>query len=198
MSNYPIISAIKAKEQEFNNILSSYTTNYDLYLNSSVTSNPDNALRSTLNNEVVAMGETLNELNGLLNQAYQTGLTNLDFSAKASGALLDQSVLVERRERQFQEARDRLAHLAGEVSTSQSDVYKSRMRYYIYFILALALAASATYLFLGGSLPFALIVILLIIGAFVTWEIYKSWLASFGNVASSGAHNIKGVFKLMT
>ena len=198
MSNYPIILAIKAKEQEFNNILSSYTTNYDLYLNSSVTPTPDDALRSTLKNEVVAMGQTLNELNGLLNQAYQIGLTNQDFSTKASGALLDQSILVERRERQFQEARDRLAHLAGEESTSLAGVHQSRMRYYIFFILALALAASATYLFIGGSLPFALVVILLVIGLFVTWEIYKSWLASIGNVAYTGADNIKGVFRLMT
>jgi len=198
MSNYPIISAIKAKEQEFNNILSSYTTNYDLYLNSSVTPNPNNTLRSTLKNEVTAMGQTLNELNGLLNQAYQIGLTNQDFSTKASGALLDQSVLVERRERQFQEARNRLAHLAGEESTTLAGVYQSRMRYYIFFILALALAGSASYLFLGGSLPFALMVILLIVGFFVTWEIYKSWLASIGNAASSGADNIKGVFRLMT
>ena len=198
MSNYPIISAIKAKEEEFNNILSSYTTNYDLYLNSSVTPTPDNSLRSTLKNEVLAMGETLNELNGLLNQAYQQGLTNQDFSTKASGALLDQSVLVERREQQFQEARDRLAHLAGEESTTLTGVYQSRMRYYLFFILALALAASAVYLFLGGSLPFALMVILLVIGVFVTWEIYKSWLASIGNLAYSGADNIKGVFRLMT
>jgi len=198
MSNYPIILAIKAKEQEFNNILSSYTTNYDLYLNSSVTPTPNDALRSTLKNEVVAMGQTLNELNGLLNQAYQIGLTNQDFSTKASGALLDQSILVERRERQFQEARDRLAHLAGEESTSLAGVHQSRMRYYIFFILALALAASATYLFIGGSLPFALVVILLVIGLFVTWEIYKSWLASIGNVAYTGADNIKGVFRLMT
>jgi len=198
MSNYPIILAIKAKEQEFNNILSSYTTNYDLYLNSSVTPTPDDALRSTLKNEVVAMGQTLNELNGLLNQAYQIGLTNQDFSTKASGALLDQSILVERRERQFQEARDRLAHLAGEESTSLAGVHQSRMRYYVFFILALALAASATYLFIGGSLPFALVVILLVIGLFVTWEIYKSWLASIGNVAYTGADNIKGVFRLMT
>jgi hypothetical protein len=198
MSNYPIIEAIKAKEQEFNTILSSYTTNYDLYLNSSVTPNPDSALRSTLKTEVVAMGQTLNELNGLLNQAYQLGLTNQDFSTKASAALLDQSVLVERRERQFQEARDRLAHLAGEEETSLTGVYQSRMRYYLFFILALALAASSLYLFLGGNLPFALMIVLLIIGFFVTWEIYKSWLSSIGNIATSGADNIKGVFRLMT
>jgi len=111
---------------------------------------------------------------------------------------LDQSILVERRERQFQEARDRLAHLAGEESTSLAGVHQSRMRYYVFFILALALAASATYLFIGGSLPFALVVILLVIGLFVTWEIYKSWLASIGNVAYTGADNIKGVFRLMT
>lgn len=198
MSNYPIIEAIKAKEQEFNSILSSYTTNYDLYLNSSVTPNPNNTLRSTLKNEVTAMGQTLNELNSLLNHAYQMGLTNQDFSVKASGALLDQSVLVERREKQFQDARDRLAHLAGEEEVSRIGVYESRIKYYLFFILALALAGSALYLFLGGSLPFALMIILLIVGFFVTWEIYKSWLSYLSNSAVSGADNIKGVFRLMT
>jgi len=198
MSNYPIIEAIKAKEQEFNSILSSYTTNYDLYLNSSVTPNPNNTLRSTLKNEVSAMGQTLNELNGLLNHAYDMGLTNQDFSVKASGALLDQSVLVERREKQFQDARDRLAHLAGEEEVSRMSVYESRIKYYLFFILAFALAGSAIYLFIGGSLPFALMIILLIVGFFVTWEIYKSWLSYLSYSAVSGADNIKGVFRLMT
>lgn len=198
MSNYPLIQAIQAKEEEFANILNSYQSNYDLYLNSAVTTTPDSNRINTLKTELSALSQTLSELNSLLNQAYQTGLTNQDFSVKASQSLGDQAILVERREKQFQEARDRLAHLAGEESNSRMDVYKSRTRYYLLFIFALALAISIIYLFIGGSLPFALIIIMLIIGFFISWEFYKSWLSSIGNIATSGGSNIKGIFRLMT
>ena len=198
MSNYPIIDALIGKQQEFDAVLASYSTNYDNYLNSAVTPAPDSALASTMKSEVASMASIMTEMDGLLETAFDQGLVNQDHSAQASAALADQSILVERRMKQFEDARDRLAHLAGEEQVTMMDVRKSRFRYYIYFIFAVALVVSITYMVMGGSLPMGLLLILLVLGVFITWEFYKSWLGSIGNMAVGGPSQVKGVFRLMT
>lgn len=198
MSNYPIIDAIIAKQAEFDTVLTSYSTNYDNYLNSAVTPVPNKALADTMKNEIASMAAMITEMEGLLGAAYDQGLVNQDHSAQASAALGDQSILVERRMKQFEDARNKLAHLAGEEEVTLTDARKYRLRYYIYFIFALALVVSIVYMVMGGSLPVGILIILLIVGGFITWEIYKAWLGSISNIAFGGPSSIKGVFRLMT
>lgn len=199
MSNYPLINALVAKEEEFDKILQQYSDNYYNFLNAKAAGRGDaKAIGRKMENEVSAMKVVMSDMNGILEQAFNAGLENQDHSATASAALSDQSILVERRMKQYEEARDQLMRLAGEQDIALRDANKSRLHYYAYFIFALALIVSIAYLFMGGSLPIALLFGLLVIGFFLTWEIYKSWLSGFGDLAYSGARDIKGVFRLMT
>jgi hypothetical protein len=147
---------------------------------------------------VASLGAELNKMNGLLNTAYGDGMTNQQLSSKASNALSMQSSLIDMRMKQYQEARDSLALVLGEEKTSSDRTSRNRLVYYVYFIFAFALCASIVYMVMGGSLPFALLVILLVLGAFISWEFYKSWLAKVGTNVSLSVPSVKGVFRIVT
>lgn len=201
-SQYPLIIALENSDASYRTLLSQYTSLYSQYIDAQA-ANKNAELgqkEQMLKQTVDSMKLELDKMNNLLNEAYNDGLTNQKLSSEASNALGLQSSLIDMRMKQYQEARNTLAHLIGEEETSRQTVSRNRYIYTVYFIFAIALCVSIIFMMLGGSLPFGILVILLIIGVFLGWEFYKSWIARIGNNINLnfGAMNVKGVFRIVT
>jgi hypothetical protein len=199
-NSYPLIDALESSDAKYRDLLSQYTILSGEYINEKAKGNSiSNGVKERKMTQIVAsLGAELNKMNGLLNTAYGDGMTNQQLSSKASNALSMQSSLIDMRMKQYQEARDSLALVLGEEKTSSDRTSRNRLVYYVYFIFAFALCASIVYMVMGGSLPFALLVILLVLGAFISWEFYKSWLAKVGTNVSLSVPSVKGVFRIVT
>lgn len=199
-SSYPLIDALESSDATYRDLLSQYTILSGEYINDKATGKTaGNAAKQQRMSQIVAsLGSELNKMNGLLNTAYGSGMTNQQLSAKASNALAMQSTLLDMRMKQYQEARNSLALVMGEEKESGDRTSRNRMVYYVYFIFAFALCASIIYMVMGGSLPFGLLVILLVLGVFISWEFYKSWLAKIGTDVSLAVPSVKGVFRIVT
>jgi hypothetical protein len=199
-SSYPLIDALESSDAKYRDLLSQYTILSGEYINDKATGkSTGNAAKEQRMSQIVSsLGAELNKMNGLLNTAYGDGMTNQQLSSKASNALAMQSTLIEMRMKQYQEARDSLALVLGEEKISSDRTSRNRLVYYVYFIFAFALCASIIYMVMGGSLPFGLLVILLVLGMFISWEFYKSWLAKAGTNVSSSVPSVKGVFRIVT
>lgn len=199
-SDYPLINALENSENLYRQHINDYSILYGQYLDDKVDKNAVGmeAKKKQMEQILVAMKSTLDDMNGILNQAYQMGMTNQTYSAQASNALQIQAALMDERMRQYNEARDRLAHLVGEEATTATLVTQSRAYYSLYFALALGLSISIVYTIMGGTFPSGVLIILVIIGLFFGWEFYKAWIGKVGDVIQSGASNVKGVFRLVT
>ena len=199
-NSYPLIDALESSDATYRDLLSQYTILSGEYINDKATGKTaGNAAKEQRMSQIVSsLGAELNKMNGLLNTAYGDGMTNQQLSSKASNALAMQSTLIEMRMKQYQEARDSLALVLGEEKTSSDRTSRNRLVYYVYFIFAFALFASIIYMVMGGSLPFGLLVILLVLGMFISWEFYKSWLARIGTNVSLSVPTVKGVFRIVT
>ena len=197
---YPLISALESSDATYRDLLSQYTILSGEYINDKASGKATGAAakEQRMSQIVTALGAELNKMNGLLNAAYDDGMTNQQLSSKASNALAMQSTLIEMRMKQYQEARNSLALVMGEEKESSDRTSRNRLVYYVYFIFAFALCASIVYMVLGGSLPFGLLVILLVLGVFITWEFYKSWLAKIGTDVSLSVPSVTGVFRIVT
>jgi hypothetical protein len=198
-SSYPLIDALENSDAIYRELLSQYTILSGQHINNKAAGKSGNDVNQQKMSQIVAsLGSELNKMNGLLNTAYGDGMTNQQLSSKASNALAMQSSLIDMRMKQYQEARDSLALVMGEESTSSDRTSRNRLVYYVYFIFALALCVSIVYMVMGGSLPFGLLVILLVLGVFISWEFYKSWLAKIGTDISLSVPSVKGVFRVVT
>ena len=198
-SSYPLIDALENSDAIYRELLSQYTILSGQHINNKAAGKSGNNVNQQKMSQIVAsLGSELNKMNGLLNTAYGDGMTNQQLSSKASNALAMQSSLIDMRMKQYQEARDSLALVMGEESTSSDRTSRNRLVYYVYFIFALALCVSIVYMVMGGSLPFGLLIILLVLGVFISWEFYKSWLAKIGTDISLSVPSVKGVFRIVT
>lgn len=198
-SSYPLIDALENSDATYRELLSQYTILSGQHINNKAAGKSGNDVNQQKMSQIVAsLGSELNKMNGLLNTAYGDGMTNQQLSSKASNALAMQSSLIDMRMKQYQEARDSLALVMGEESTSSDRTSRNRLVYYVYFIFALALCVSIVYMVMGGSLPFGLLIILLVLGVFISWEFYKSWLAKIGTDISLSVPSVKGVFRIVT
>lgn len=199
-SSYPVITALENADTSYRNMVSQYSSLYAQYIDDVSSGRTVNTgEKQRMMTQLVADMETkLGEMNRLLNEAYSDGMTNQHLSSEASNALALQSSLIDMRMKQYKEARDSLAKVVGEETTSRMTVTQNRYVYYVYFIFAFALCASIIYMVMGGTLPFGLLIILLVLGFFIGWEFYKSWLARMGSGISLGAMNVKGVFRIVT
>ncbi len=198
-SSYPLIDALENSDAIYRELLSQYTILSGQHINNKAAGKSGNDVNQQKMSQIVAsLGSELNKMNGLLNTAYGDGMTNQQLSSKASNALAMQSSLIDMRMKQYQEARDSLALVMGEESTSSDRTSRNRLVYYVYFIFALALCVSIVYMVMGGSLPFGLLIILLVLGVFISWEFYKSWLAKIGTDISLSVPSVKGVFRIVT
>ena len=198
-SSYPLIDALENSDAIYRELLSQYTILSGQHINNKAAGKSGNNVNQQKMSQIVAsLGSELNKMNGLLNTAYGDGMTNQQLSSTASNALAMQSSLIDMRMKQYQEARDSLALVMGEESTSSDRTSRNRLVYYVYFIFALALCVSIVYMVMGGSLPFGLLIILLVLGVFISWEFYKSWLAKIGTDISLSVPSVKGVFRIVT
>jgi hypothetical protein len=199
-AEYPLITDLEASDATYRGLLSQYESLSGQYIDDKAMGNTADLTQKEqmMSQLVVSMGEELEKMNGILNSAYNDGMTNQTLSAKASNALGMQATLIEMRMKQYQDARNSLARVVGEERSSHSSTMRSRLIYYVYFIFAAALCASIVYVMIGGSLPFALLIVLLVLGLFIGWEFYKSWLARIGTNISLGAPNVTGVFRIVT
>lgn len=198
-SSYPLIDALENSDAIYRELLSQYTILSGQHINNKAAGKSGiNVNQQKMSQIVASLGSELNKMNGLLNTAYGDGMTNQQLSSKASNALAMQSSLIDMRMKQYQEARDSLALVMGEESTSSDRTSRNRLVYYVYFIFALALCVSIVYMVMGGSLPFGLLIILLVLGVFISWEFYKSWLAKIGTDISLSVPSVKGVFRIVT
>lgn len=198
-SSYPLIDALENSDATYRELLSQYTILSGQHINNKAAGKSGNDVNQQKMSQIVSsLGAELNKMNGLLNTAYGDGMTNQQLSSKASNALAMQSSLIDMRMKQYQEARDSLALVMGEESTSSDRTSRNRLVYYVYFIFALALCVSIVYMVMGGSLPFGLLIILLVLGVFISWEFYKSWLAKIGTDISLSVPSVKGVFRIVT
>lgn len=198
--SYPLITALENSDATYRELISQYSSLYSQYIDDKST-NSTTGIREKeqmLSQIVDSMKQELDKMNNLLNDAYNNGLTNQKLSAEASNALAQQSTLIEMRMKQYQDARNSLARVIGEETSSGLNVTRNRYIYYIYFIFALALCASIIHLIMGGSLPFGILIMLFILGIFVSWEFYKSWLGRVGDSINIGSMNVKGVFRVVT
>lgn len=198
--SYPLIDALESSDANYRDLISQYTVLSGQYANDKAMGITAGlaAKEQMLSQLVAGMAAELNRMSGLLNSAYDDGMTNQDLSSKASNALAMQSTLIEMRMKQYQEARNSLALVVGEEKTSSDRTSRNRLVYYVYFIFAFALCASIVYMVMGGSLPFGLLLILLVIGVFIGWEFYKSWLAKVGSDISMSIPSVTGVFRVVT
>ena len=198
-SSYPLIDALENSDATYRELLSQYTILSGQHINNKAAGKSGNDVNQQKMTQIVSsLGAELNKMNGLLNTAYGDGMTNQQLSSKASNALAMQSSLIDMRMKQYQEARNSLALVMGEESTSSDRTSRNRLVYYVYFIFAFALCASIVYMVMGGSLPFGLLIILLVLGVFISWEFYKSWLAKIGTDISLSVPSVKGVFRIVT
>lgn len=199
-SGYPLITALENSDTTYRNLISQYSSLYGQYIDDKAAGNTVSLTQKgqMLSQLVTSMGQELDKMNGLLNEAYNDGLTNQTLSAEASNALALQSSLIDMRMKEYSAARDSLARVMGEEATSRMNVTRSKYIYYVYFIFAFALCASIVFMIMGGSLPFGLLVLLLVLGFFIGWEFYKSWLAKIGSGVNLGAMNVKSVFRVVT
>lgn len=198
--SYPLITALENSDAKYRELISQYSSLYGQYIDDQAAKNTVGlAQKSQMMSQLVAsMGQELEKMNGLLNEAYNDGLTNQTLSSEASNALALQSSLIDMRMKQYKEARDSLARVVGDEASTRMNVNRNRYIYYVYFIFAFALCASIIYMVMGGSLPFGLLILLLVLGFFIGWEFYKSWLARIGSGVNLGAMNVKGVFRIVT
>lgn len=199
-AEYPLITDLESSDATYRGLLSQYESLSGQYIDDKAMGHTaDLAQKEQMMAQlVVSMGEELDKMSGILNAAYNDGMTNQTLSAKASNALGMQATLIEMRVKQYQDARNSLARVVGEERSSHGNTMRNRLVYYVYFIFAAALCASIVYIMIGGSLPFALLIILLVLGLFIGWDFYKSWLARVGTSISLGTPNVTGVFRIVT
>ena len=199
-SSYPLIVELESADTRYRDLIAQYTSLYGQYIDDQAAGDTAAMAQKSqmLSQLVTSLGAELDDMNRIMNAAYNDGVTNQTLSAEASNALATQSTLIDMRMKQYQEARDALARVVGEEASSHMGATRSRLIYYVYFIFALSLCAGIVYMVLGGSLPFGLLVVLLVLGLFIGWEFYKSWLARLGSGISLNAPAIKGVFRIVT
>lgn len=209
--HYPIIQSLQTAEANYRSLIDEYTTKYAEFadiVNTDMSNNVQldlsNAHVNELKKLVNSMEVELETMKTNLKDAYSKGLHNQDLSAEASNALHIQSSLIDERVKQFNEARDTIAHLIGEEKDFRRAAVRNQYSYYVYFIFAIALIASIVSLLMGGSLPFSIFVILLVLGFFVGWETYKGIIVKSANKVSDELNldinpmRFKGTFNLLT
>lgn len=201
-----IVEQLQQAEDRYAKVLEQYREMNEKYTNLQAFGNTEeaNLLSAQMTQVVSALGNELNEMKRILNSAYNEGETRQNLSASAGSALELQDAIMEQRMRQYRDARDRLAHIVGEESSTSLNVVKNRNMYQVYFVLAIALFVSIIYMFMGGSLPTGILLILIVVGVYIGWEYYKSWLGGISNKFGSFAANkfetpsISGVFRIVT
>jgi uncharacterized protein YdcH (DUF465 family) len=200
-----VIEELQKAENRYNNILEQYNSLLDNYtdLKSIGNKKEADAVSAQMKQLITALGSELNEMKRILNQAYNDGQTRQSLSASAGNALEVQDAIMEQRMNHYREARDRLAHVVGEEQSSGTNVIKNRNIYIIHYVFAIALIASIGYMLMGGSLPVGILIIMIVIGSYVSWEYYKFVIgettakiseASYG----SSLPSVTGVFRLVT
>lgn len=206
-TNYPLIDKLEALEANYSSLLDEYTTLYGNFINDKALGNTTNTARDSarLQELINAMSDELNKMNSILTSAYGQGLNNQGLSAQASNALHTQSALVNERMKQYNEARNTLAHLVGEEAELRRSAVSNQYTYFVTFFFAVTLILSIGYLFIGGSLPDVLLIIFLLFALFVGWQYYKNVISKVSiNTNNSGfdlgldGMKIKGNFHLMT
>lgn len=200
-----VIDELQKAENRYNNILEQYNSLLDNYtdLKSIGNKKEADAVSAEMKQLITALGSELNEMKRILNQAYNDGQTRQSLSASAGNALELQDAIMEQRMNHYREARDRLAHVVGEEQSSGTNVIKNRNIYIVHYVLALALIASIGYMLMGGSLPVGILIIMIVVGSYVSWEYYKFVIGETTakiSEASYGASlpSVTGVFRLVT
>ena len=200
-----VIDELQKAENRYNNILEQYNSLLDNYtdLKSIGNKKEADAVSAQMKQLINALGSELNEMKRILNQAYNDGETRQSLSASAGNALELQDAIMEQRMNHYREARDRLAHVVGEEQSSGTNVIKNRNIYIVHYVLALALIASIGYMLMGGSLPVGILIIMIVVGSYVSWEYYKFVIGETTakiSEASYGASlpSVTGVFRLVT
>lgn len=200
-----VIEELQKAENRYNNILEQYNSLLDNYsdLRSIGNKKEADAVSAEMKQLITALGSELNEMKRILNQAYNDGQTRQSLSASAGNALEVQDAIMEQRMNHYREARDRLAHVVGEEQSSGTNVIKNRNIYIIHYVFVLALIASIGYMLMGGSLPVGILIIMIVVGSYVSWEYYKFVIGETSakiSEASYGASlpSVTGVFRLVT
>ena len=200
-----VIEALQEAENRYGNILEQYNSLSDNYTDLQAMGNVKeaNLVSAEMKQLVSSLGDELNEMKRILNQAYNDGETRQSLSASAGSAIELQDTIMEQRMKHYREARDRLAHVVGEEESSGLNVIKNRNVFNIHYIFALVLIISVVFIFMGGSLPTTILIIMLIVGTYVGWEYYKHMLGVASNKISEASYgssmpNISGVFRIVT
>jgi cell fate (sporulation/competence/biofilm development) regulator YlbF (YheA/YmcA/DUF963 family) len=201
-----VVEQLQQAEDRYAKILEQYREMNEKYTNLQAFGKTEeaNLLSAQMTQVVSALGNELNEMKRILNSAYNEGETRQSLSASAGSALELQDAIMEQRSRQYKDARDRLAHIIGEESSTGLNVVKNRNMYQVYFVLAIALFVSIIFMFMGGSLPTGVLIIMIVVGVYIGWEFYKSWLGSISNkfggkfMDKIGVPSISGVFRIVT
>lgn len=200
-----VIEELQKAENRYNNILEQYNSLLDNYsdLRSIGNKKEADAVSAEMKQLITALGSELNEMKRILNQAYNDGQTRQSLSASAGNVLEVQDAIMEQRMNHYREARDRLAHVVGEEQSSGTNVIKNRNIYIIHYVFALALIACIGYMLMGGSLPVGILIIMIVVGSYVSWEYYKFIIGETTAKISESSYgtslpSVTGVFRLVT
>lgn len=190
-------------DASFNVLVDEYTTLYQCYKRKQVDatydcsnvglgSNPSIIdMKDALDIKTNVMKSKLDDMQQITRTLLVQGKQNQNMSVDVANALVTQSMLLDVRKRQYNAARNEIAQLKGLQKETNMDATKYRRVYFIYILVAVVLIVCVIYVFMGGSLPFALIGILILICVYIGWEYYKGWLVRTANYAKGA--NIEGV-----
>ena len=197
------LQKLEQLDESFNVLVDEYTKLYDCYQrkqldathncsNVGLGSNPSIIdMKDELVTKTNSMGAILNEMKQIAYTIWFQGKNNQNMSVDVANALVTQSMLLDVRKRQYNAARNEIAQLKGLQKETNMDATKYRRVYFIYILVAAVLIFCFVYVFMGGSLPFALVGVLILICVYIGWEYYKGWLVRTANYAKGA--NIEGV-----
>lgn len=180
--NYKLIDKLKLTQQTYDDVLAGYQANLKLYQEKLVKGNYAQeliGLKSQLSSDLLRLEGLINDMKDQLDILYGKGENNMEKSQKASDILNEQSILLERRQKVFQNVMDQFYYVVGEERSAYHHAKHLSYTYIIFGIIAMVMVYIIFHILMGGTINNVILLIVMIVGLFFVWEIYKNWLARF-------------------
>lgn len=205
-SEKELIEELIKKQQEFDNIASSYNKNSKTYLNNVSSLMDDDRikqsemmnLRVQIESEINDLGLILNDMHSLIQELNIKGNQTNMKNNYASAAIKAQTFLIEKKEKIYKES---IQDFYTKINKEQKTALYARQQqttYIIYIIISVIIIGIVISFLFGNGVSLMFTILIIILGVYVTWEFYKRWMYGAGDLANTGFNKIKGTFNLFT
>jgi len=202
-NNESILVTLEQRQSEFDDALDSYNANMAGMTNALNMPNGDTSYTYTTSakqsqDAIAQMSVLLMEMKRLLDTAYNMGEQNQYKSDIASSTLSTQAYLIDAKYKVYQDALQKFNYAVGAENETGLRASQQRNIYILYMAIAVGLVIFIWYVLGGGYVSPIFLWLLIAIGVYLVWTLYKSWLAGALDVVSPGGSRVRGVFRLIT